>query len=195
MSKQLKRQRTDKEKLELFVVKVNELSQTRLAKNEFKNRYSYRVQNGQPLESKLDQPDEADLRDYLLTFRQFIAEKEDIHLNRILNICTKLLIDDDMRKYIAKARESLKKVGLDNSFQLIIFGARYTPLQITDIYLNSKYFHNDVEGQEFLDSIPKFASDLLRARFLHFIQFTSLIIIDINNIIKYSFEENLFQFE
>lgn len=63
-----KPKRTDREKLDLFISKVNELQNTRLAKEGFSAEYNIQQRQEQPLEFDLKQPDEADFRDYLMTY-------------------------------------------------------------------------------------------------------------------------------
>ena len=55
---------------------------------------------------RLNFPDENDLRSFLLTFRQFIAPKEPIHVNKICNICFRALeTNNNLRTYLIEARE------------------------------------------------------------------------------------------
>jgi hypothetical protein len=96
-SKKAKRDRTDREKLELFVSKVNELRQTRLAKQGFRISHNLHYQRGQALQSNLEQPEEAELKEYLLTFRHFISEDEDTYLRRILNVFHVRSTDEEYR--------------------------------------------------------------------------------------------------
>lgn len=172
------RERTDREKLELFIHKVDDLHRTRLAKTGFQVQFQYNIQiDREPLlESNLNQPDELDFMAYLSIFRHFISEKEDVFLSHILNICSLRLTSDVMKQNVAHLRESYKQVKQHNGMHLIVNGRQLTPLQVTDIYINGKYFHNDLEYQQQLDSLNPFKSNLLRSRFLNFVINTSKII-------------------
>ncbi len=73
------RKRSDRERLELFIRKFEELQSTQLAKKGFRVQHRVRYSPGS-IESNLTQPDESDVREYLLTFRPFISENEDVFL-------------------------------------------------------------------------------------------------------------------
>jgi hypothetical protein len=189
-----KRERTDREKLELFIRKFNELQNTRLAKTGF--RFEHRVQyTPETVKSDLKQPDEADLRDYLMTFRQFISENEDVFLNRIFNICHQRLTSDEIKQHLAQAREAFEREKQHNGILFQMDGRQFTPLQITDLYLNSMYFHNDLESQQQLDSMAPFVADFPRSYFLNFVINVTRVILYVGNVITHAFQEGLFQFE
>src|SRR5216683_4381596 len=152
-SKKGTRSRTDKEKLELFVKRVNELQQTRLTINGCRISHNIHYEAGQTIQSKLEQPEEADFKEHLLTFRHFISEKEDTFLSRIFGILYVRCIDVSNKQSIVELRKAYETVKLHNNLQIIVNNEKYTPLRITDIYLNSKYFHNDLEEWEFLDNL------------------------------------------
>ncbi len=188
------RKRTDREKLELFILKVNDLHSTRLAKMGFRiqHKIQYRPES---TESNLNQPDEPDIREYLLTFRPFISESEDVFLNRILNICSWQLKSDEMKQNVAHIRESLERVKQYNGILFQRNGRHITPLQATNMYLDGIYFHDDLEYQKQLVSMYSLEADFLRSYFLNFVIDTSKIIDIIQNGIYHAFQEGLFQFE
>lgn len=193
-SKKAKRDRTDKEKLELFFSKVNELRETRLAVSGFSIHHNIHYERGQPIQSMLDQPEETYLKEYLMTFRHFISESEDTFLGSIFNICYKRSIDEETKGNIIQLRKIYENIKIDNSMRLYINEVRYTPLQITDIYLNGKYFHNDLEYQQLIDNLDPFIVANLRKYFLNFLIDTSKIIIITSNNIELAFKGNLFDF-
>ncbi len=188
-------ERTDREKLELFVNRIDELRETRLAKSGFKIGRKIHGELGQPVEYTLEQPDEADLKKYLMTFRHFIAQEEDIFLFRIFGICHRKLIVNEVKQDLIQKREWLKQIEQHNWMPLEMNGHKVTPLQVTDMYLNGKYFHNDLGHQQFLDSLPPFIAQELRYRFLDFVVNTSRIALHMRTAVNHAFEENLFQFE
>ncbi len=191
-----KRERTDREKLELFVNKVNELQNTRLVKKGFNIEHRMHGKQGQPLEFELKQPEEADLKDFLMTFRHFISDSEDVFLSRIFNICHRRLTSDEMKQNLAQARQAFEKVKLhNNGVSFIINGNQLTSLQVTDVFLNGRYFHNDLEYQQQLDSMLPFEADILRFHFLNFVINASQIIQYVRNVVDHAFQEGLFQFE
>lgn len=190
-----KRERTDREKLKLFVRKADEMQNTRLIQKGFSIQQKIYGERGRPVEFNLTQPEESDLKDYLVSFRHFISEKEDIHLNRILSICHRRLTSDEMKQNLAQARQSFEQIKQHNGSSFHMNGHELTPLQVTDMYLNGKYFHNDLEHQHQLDSLLPFEADLLRFRFLDFVINASKIIAYVRNVVIHAFQEDLFQFE
>jgi hypothetical protein len=57
---------------------------------------------------ELRQPDEEELRSFLLTFRKFVSEREDVHLFPIHNMLEPLLTSEELRKYLREARSAWK---------------------------------------------------------------------------------------
>ena len=187
-----KRERTDREKLELFTSKVDELRNTRLGKKGVINvRHIMDSEEG----SKLEQPDEADLKDYLMTFRHFISDQEDVFLGRIFNICHRRLMNEEMKQDLAYMHQLFNRIKLHNGISLHVDGNELSPLQVTDIYLNGKYFHNDLEYQNQLDTLPSSVADMLRFHFLHFVINGSKVIFYVQNVVSLAFSEQLLQFD
>lgn len=67
----------DDEALDLYVKRVNELLSTRLVTSgDLRTSLSMRASVDQPMELSVHEPDEEALRSFLLTFRQFVSDKE-----------------------------------------------------------------------------------------------------------------------
>jgi hypothetical protein len=188
------RKRSDRERLELFIKKFEELQSTELARKGFRVQHRVRYSPGS-VEYDLIQPDESDLREYLLTFRPFISENEDVFLNRIFNICHQRLTSDEMKQSLAQARQSFERGKQDNGIHFLLNGRQFTPLQITNMYLDGRYFHNDLEYQQQLDSMLPLIEGFPRTYFLSFIMHTTKIIVDVYCTVGNALEAGLFQFE
>ena len=100
-----------------------------------------------------------------------------------------------MKQNLAQARQAFEKVKLHNGISLIINGVELTSLQVTDVYLNGRYFHNDLEYQQQLDSMSPLEADIVRFQFLNFVINTSKIILYVRNVVDLAFQEGLFRFE
>src|SRR3954467_5707674 len=92
-----KRERGDQEKLHLFVRKAQELSETNLAQKGINAGLSYYGDPVSGLSMELDEPDEDEFRSFLVTFRHFISEKEPVFLNSVFNICSRRLVNEDLK--------------------------------------------------------------------------------------------------
>lgn len=189
-----KRERTDYERLELFVKKVDELANTNIAKKGFNIEYTMQGGKDRPAESKLQQPDETDVKEYLLTFRQFISEDEDIYLNRIFNICHRHIVNDEVKKHLAKARQIFEGMKKNNGLSITVNNVQLTSLYITDMYINGKYFHNDIDYQTEIDKMDLVTADVVRFEFLSYVESVTRIIIYVRGAISHAFEDNLFDF-
>src|SRR5579859_4709174 len=105
-TKRAARQQSDREILELFLERVDELAHTDLATSgglSIEHHIRYDKESG--LTTELREPDENDLRAYLLTFRQFISEGEPVFIGRIYNLCARCLTDDELKHKVADARQ------------------------------------------------------------------------------------------
>jgi hypothetical protein len=189
-----KRERTDHERLELFVEKVNELANTNIAKKGFNVEYTIQGGKDRSIESKLQQPDEADLKEYLVTFRQFISENEDIYLNRIFNICHQRIVNDEVKKHLAEARQIFEGMKQNNGLNIIVNNVQMTPLYITDMYINGKYFHSDIDYQTEIDNMDLVTADVVRFEFVSYVESVTRIIVYVRGTISRAFEDNLFSF-
>src|SRR5260370_29361304 len=129
-----------------------------------------------------------------MTFRLFISEDEDVFLGRIFNICYRHLIDDEMKQGVAHARRTFGEVKQHNGVHFHMDGRKLTPSEVTDMYLNSKYFHTDLEYQQQLDSMLPFEAGFLRYYFLNFVINTSKIISYMGNGAEHALQEGLLQF-
>ncbi len=76
---------TATERLDLFFDRTTELFNTRLARNEgLESSFSMKF-NQEGSQFSISNPDEDDLRSYLMTYRQFISNNEPIFLDRVHN--------------------------------------------------------------------------------------------------------------
>ena len=94
--------------LELYKARVEELRRTRLIRQGFNPGITLRWERMKGLQFESREPDEEDLRSFLLTFRQFVSEQEPVFLNRIYNLCHKHITSDELRNYLVKSREIWK---------------------------------------------------------------------------------------
>ena len=163
------RERTDREKLELFLRKVEELAETNLAKKGFRPILGYTANQTSGLSMELIQPEEDDLRSFLLAFRQFISKEEPVFLDHIYNICSKRLVEDRLKDLVAGSREIWKKTQVVSGTKLTIHGEEISAIEGWRIWINGKYFHNDLEYQQMLTQSTPEALAFLRFNFLSFI--------------------------
>jgi hypothetical protein len=189
------RKRTEEEKLKLFIKRSHELQETNIAMGNYTIIHKKESDPIFPIETCLTQPDEPAVKDYLLSFRQFISEEEDVYITGIMNICYKNLQNEDMKQGVAYLRALYKTLQNNRSLIFIYNNVEYTPESITKIFVNAHYFHNDLDGQMLLNSLPPFAFNFFRSSFLQFLNEVSKVIVCLSHDIEKSFEENLFLFK
>jgi len=189
------RKRTDREKLELFVDKVNELRDTTLMrKNGLRYHFNLKGERDKPVEFKLEEPDEGELRDYLMTFRRFVSN-EDVSLNHIINICQKRLTNVEQKQQLPTVRQLWSETRQHSGLKLVMNGKEVSAEKISDMWLNGRYFHDDLDYRELLDSLPSLIYADLREKFLNFVIQASRIIIYMGLLVDTSLQAGSFQFD
>jgi len=188
------RERTEREKLKLFVDKVNELRDTNLLKKGFDIRQNISWRQGNAVEFSLKEPDEGEFRDYLVTFRRFVSN-EDVQLNRVFNICHRRLINNELKQQFSLLREAWSRIRRHSGLSLIMDGSEVTSEKLADIWLNGRYFHDDLEHRELLDSLPPFILADLRFKFLNFVVEASRLIIYMGRAVDTALHDGSLQFD
>jgi hypothetical protein len=154
---------TQERQLDLFLRRVQELSTLRFIK--FTPRYSIKWTKGDQLRHELTNPDEEELRSFLVTFRQFISKSEPVFLNRIYNLLFQVLTSDELRGFLLKSREAWQRSLQTTGGKVMINDRHYTPELITDLLINGYYFHNDEEKEAELRELWPSAMMLVRSQF------------------------------
>ena len=188
------RERTEREKLKLFVDKVNELRDTNLLNKGFDIRQNISWRQGNAVEFSLKEPDEGEFRDYLVTFRRFVSN-EDVQLNRVFNICHRRLINNELKQQFSLLREAWSRIRRHSGLSLIMDGSEVTSEKLADIWLNGRYFHDDLEHRELLDSLPPFILADLRFKFLNFVVEASRLIIYMGRAVDTALHDGSLQFD
>lgn len=185
----------DIEKSELYKTRTEELKNTRLIRKGFNPAITVQWNNMQGLQFNSSEVDEEDLRSFLITFRQFISPKEPVFLQHIYNLCQRCLASDELKGYLIKSREAWKKAQRNTGIKLIIKGKEITPEDVTDLWINGYYFHNDSEKMAMLKRLLPHESMLVRNHFLNFLVDATRQILYVSNIITIALKEDLFKIQ
>jgi hypothetical protein len=188
-------QRTDREKLELFLRRVEDLAKTNLAQKGIRTNLSYTANTTSGLNMSLIEPEEEELLSFLPMFRQFISEEEPVFLDRIYGICSKRLIDDELKKLVAGSREIWKKTQVVSGIELVINGENISGLEVWKIWINGKYFHNDLRYEQILRQASPVELTLCRFNFINFIGKAGECLRWLDGFIYKALDENKFDFE
>lgn len=181
-----------RETLELFVARAEELQHSRLLANDFSPSFSMNWDRVSGLRFHSNEPDEEDLRSYLITFRKFIAQREPLYLFKIYNICLQYLLSDKMRDNLLEARAAWTKQLRDGGFRLNFNDRNISPEYITDLWINGYYFHDEPEKYRKLKSLLPHENMLVRHVFLDHLLEATRQIAYLTFVIKVAMRDGLF---
>lgn len=154
-------------RLDLFFDRTTELFTTRLARSEgLESSFSIKFdQTGSRF--SISNPDEEDLRSYLLTYRQFISNNEPIFLDKVHNtLWQEIDAATELQAELAKAQKFWRQQCRHGMMALSIDGQPFPPELLQDLYINGHYFHNDNRKKMTLEALTGLGPLLARHGFL-----------------------------
>lgn len=185
----------DKRRLIQFVQRVHELRTRRMVREWRGYNYSLNVDSVKGVSVRMEMPDEEDLRSFLMTFRQFISDKEPVFLNRIHKICIRRLEPTNQyREQLIKGREQWQRALKNNGIGLQFNEQDYSPEDLAKLWLNGHYFHNDEDKYATLVTMFDSGFGFVKAHFMHFITEATPVIFHAGNIVEDSLKNNRFRF-
>lgn len=192
----MKNKRSTKDRLELFVARVNELSFRRLIQQGMQIEFSYRWDAAtQALTHQIIEPDEEDLRSFMLLFRQFVSEQEPVFISRIFNDSIRLLTDEDRRQELKKAKDGWNNIfNKSGPFEIVIDSNNLTGEYVLDLWINGSFFHNDEDKARTLVQLTKQPLPLLRMKFLSVLPGLTQVILYVGMVVEDSLRKELFDF-
>lgn len=179
------------DQLELYRVRVEELKRTRLIRRGFNPAITIKWEKMQGLRFKPEEPDEDDLRSFLITFRQFIAKREPVFLYHIYNLCQKHLTSNKLKDFLIKSRKIWREIDTNTGMKLVYNGRQLTPEYVTDLWINGYYFHNDSEKMSILKSLLPHENMFIKHQFLSFLVEATRQVIYVGNIITVAIKEKM----
>lgn len=183
-----------REQFELYLVRHEELYNSRLLRNGFSPSFSINWNHLKGLNVMNAEPDEEDLRSYLTTYRKFVSEESPIFIQKIFNLCHQFLLSDNLKNELIVARKSWTSQLKTGFMNLNYNGKDISPEYVCDLWLNGLYFHDDLDKFRKLQSVRPFPLDytMIRHMFLDHICQTTKYILFVGYIIKIAFREGLF---
>jgi hypothetical protein len=185
----------NKEVLELFLQRVEELRGTRLVQEGYDSGFTMNwSQETGYSEFTFKQPDEELFRSMLLTLRHFLMKKEPTYIYKIYNICHCSLLNEKHKKYLSKSRKFLDGAMKSTGIGLQIDDQHFSPQHIWDIYINGIYFHNDTEKRKNISQLPDYQKNLIKNELYGFVNSCFRQIFYTGKIVDYSFRHKEFSF-
>ena len=158
-------------------------------------RYSLNVDRVKGISFSAQFPDEEVLRSFLLTFRQFMAPKEPVFINRIYGISLKRLEPTNkLRDQLIEARKAWLKALKNNGIGLVFNEQELSPEYVAKLWLNGYYFHNDDDKYVTLERMLGHELAFVKAHFMEFLIQATGIIIYTGNVVAYALKNNHFRF-
>lgn len=157
----------DRAALDLFVRRVEELLATRLvASGDLRTNLNIRAAIDEPMRLSVHEPDEEALRSFLLTFRQFVSDREPVFVRRIANLLWTMLTGDEIREHLRRAGTRYGQAVHAGSLKFIADEHHFKPEEALDLWINGRYFHNDERKATTLDRLDPMSAIFVRQVFL-----------------------------
>lgn len=187
---------TQREKLELFVRRVQELVSRRfyqsggLSDIKFEWKFS-RFLHENTITNNMDEVDEEDFRSFLLSFRLFVASSEPTYIGTVIDLCEAKLSSKPHKENLEKTKKEWIKQSKESSpFIFAVGGEIFTSFENLSMWLNGTYFHSDAEK---IHRIEKWSHmELNHAQFIMTIQSVTIIIVWMGQFVDYGLKHNLF---
>lgn len=179
------------DRLALYVERAQELEDCRLVRRGFNPGLTIKWDRMSGLRFESREPDEEDLRSFLITFRQFISDDEPVYLNRIYNLCQQFLTGDDLKGYLVQARAAWKETQKRSGLRVVLNGRELTPEFVTDLWINGYYFHNDGEKRAVLKRLVPHERMLVRYCFLDFLVEATRQVLYVANVVRVALRKGL----
>ncbi len=156
------------ERLRIFQERVQDLRDSGLARSgPITLRVTFALGRAASAATPFEGYDEDHFKAYLTTLRQFTLNEDPAHFYSICNILYRRLDRDDLRPWIAHARESWKLVMKSFPFKFRVGDSDpITVKDSLDYLLYGKYVHTDPGKRQFMQSL----TDGGRAALKYFVQ-------------------------
>ena len=180
-----------RDQLELFLARADELASTRLLRAGFNASFNINWDHAQGTIFQTHEPDEDDLRAFLLTFRQFISNDEPVYLFKIYSLCYQHITNEELKANLVESRRSWQQELRQGGIRLNLKGRDISPEEVTNLWVNGYYFHNDHEKMLMLKSLLPHEHMLVRHIFLdHMIEATRRVMY-VGRIVNIALREGL----
>lgn len=184
------------QRIKLFVRRVEELRNRRMVQEAEGMGFSLKADRVTGVSASLNFPDEENLRSFLLIFRQFIAPKEPIHINKICNLLFQgLRTNNDLRNYLVQAREQWQQTLGKNGAGIKFEEQTLSTKDVANLWINGYYFHNDLEKYDQLEKMFGFGLPFVKAHFVNFVVDATRVIIYLGHLAAYAMRKGLLKFQ
>ena len=146
---------SNSERLDLFVSRSGDIINRRVVRSkslEVNLHLSFDRAIGMRLDSR--EPDEEDLRSFLMDFRMFISEKEPVFIPRVRSLIIQGLdASSPLRTALINSKKAWHQQLRTGILRVNLNGKQYSPEDVLDLWINGYYFHNDKDKRIVLESL------------------------------------------
>ena len=143
-----------KKRFDLYVRRCDELIQEpAVQQGAFNIELSLRFERGGPLGVTSREPNEQLFRSFLITFRKFMSDGEDVYANRVNRLLHREVRSDELKGQLLTERQKWLNACKVGAFRLVENGRVLEPEQVMDLWINGSIFHNDRRKEEALDRL------------------------------------------
>lgn len=142
-----------------------------------------------------NEPDAEQLDSFLIRFRPFVSQGEDVYLQNIHNLCFRAAKADELKRELQFAREHYSKVLKGLVVKIQFNGTAITPEHLSDLWINGIYFHNDEKKRAELEAMHPALRSLARTEFLSLLVDGARQVMFLRGVIVRSLADNLFDFD
>jgi hypothetical protein len=144
-----------RERMELFVIRANQLRNTRLVTSGALFQFKFKSGSSSNRPSATSpQVDRDDLRSFMSLFRQFILSNDPVNISRALSDGIRSTADKDLRERLLEMQEAWKKFYIRGGLiPTIINDETLTSECAFDLIANAGYAHNDPNRAQVLNDL------------------------------------------
>jgi hypothetical protein len=184
---------TDREQLELYVKRVQELGDRPIVKE---GRLKYSISGTQDGLS-ISEPNEEEWRSFILTFRFFIAQKEPTYFHNVRNTVFRRFrpsVERADRDILESYKFFWARTMNGGGLSLKVDEQEISAEEILDVYMNRVYFHNDSLLDDKLKKYTSLAVPLDKMRLYTTIIDLTEAIFNMAGLIQHGFKNDWFDF-
>jgi hypothetical protein len=188
-------QRSEVERLELFVSEWHRLREEPLAKGNNAIGINVKIVVGAWPMEELTAPEETQLRSLLLGLRRFVAKGDDLYLHAIFSIADRRLTSDTIRTELRETRQAwADMLAGKTGMRVRVNEVDFTPEQAMDLFINAWYFHNDPVKVAELEKLMPLGA-ITRYQFLRCTMDTLIVVALIGNQLERALDQGLVERE
>lgn len=134
------------ETLRRFVHLADQLQTRKIIEDEeLRSSLQIKGELNQPVAMNYHQPDEENLRSYLLDFRKFTMEGEPVFMNWVFGVAYRHITGEHLVQHLTQARRQWKESMIRGDIAFLVNGQTLQPERVLDLWINGYYFHEDRE--------------------------------------------------